>query len=739
MKFQKGYFIRNSNSFKLEANGEKPPEKNPSLMLRKTFSVEKLPRKAELLVCALGIGYGYINAERVSEDLFAAPYGDYRKTLWCVKYDVTPLIKKGENIIAFILGNGFYNEDMKNAWGSENAPWRDAPKLICEMQFDGAPFLWTDESWKVNDDTPYIYNRLRCGAVFDARKYDKEWNKSSFDDVSWKYAEKDKTPPKGKFRLCKCEGIREFERYKPVSVKKTGDNKYIFDFGQNMSGYLHIKIKQKTGDKIVFRYAEQIKPNGNLEYNGMCKVFYDCDFQTEVFICSGRHEEWCNLFSYHGFRYVEAEGLDMSEKPVIEAVFVHQAIERRAYFKCSDKFLNKLYECGIKATYSNLFYMPTDCPTREKYGWMNDAQSSAEQIMMNFKAERLLEKWNRDICDAMNDEGELPGIVPSHGWGFDWGNGPVSDGSLFEQAYRIYIHTGDSKCLKDNLPYFKKYFKMLESKKNEEGFVKFGLHDWANPKENEAVLTPTELINSIYIIKFSRIAALAAKLAGESTDYFKREIENQKALICGKYIGKDGRCTVNEQTAVSMLIYHDVCTSDALKNQLKECVEEKNFHHFCGMVGLRHLYMALNKCGLYDYAFKIVTASGYPSYRNWIEHGATTLWEMWDLSQSKNHHMYSDVLSWMVKTIGGISPDDNKAVFGEIEISPYFFKELSFAEVGYNSPKGSVTVKWNRVGDDVNLRIDVPEDDFVKYNGAFLEKGENLFVIKLGDFHEEYN
>ena len=728
MEFQKGYYIRYDNSFELETGGSEPPTKNPSLMLRKTFTVKEKPKRAEIIMCPLGIGYGFINGERITEDLFTAPYGDYRKTLWCLKYDVTHLIKDGENVIAFILGNGFYNEDMKNVWNGEQAPWRDAPKLICELYFDGEPFVWSDESWRASDDTPYISNRLRCGAVYDARKHDKNWDKLTFDDSCWHFAQKDEKPPAGKFRLCECEGIREFEKISPVSVKKTGDKKYLFDFGQNMSGYLKIKICQPSGEKIFFRYAEEADENGSLIYSDMMKRFYNCDFQTEVFICSGESEEWSNFFCYYGFRYVEAVGLDMSLHPEIYAVFVHQNVERRSEFSCSNEFLNKLFNCGIMSTYSNLFYMPTDCPTREKYGWMNDAQSSAEQILTDFKAERVLGKWNRDICDAMNEKGELPGIVPSHGWGYHWGNGPVSDGSLFEQAYRIYLHSGEKKYLTGNLKYFRKYLNMLKEKENEEGFIEYGLHDWANPDNNE-VLTPTELINAVYRVKFTNIAALAARLSGEDDMEFAREAERQKELIINKYITEDGKCTVSEQTAIAMILYHGVYESPQIKSQLKKCVEDKQFHHSCGMVGIRHLYQALNKCGLQEYAYKIVTAQGYPSYSLWLENGATTLWELWDCTESKNHHMYSDVLSWMIKTIGGISPDDNAATFEQIEVKPYYFKELSWAKTSYDSPVGIVRCEWKREEGKIILKIEAPNDRCVQYRGAYLKKGENIFVM----------
>lgn len=726
--FKKGYFIKHDNSYIIDYNSSKTPEENPSRILRKRFVVDELPTKAEIVMCSLGIGYGYINGERISEDMFTAPYGDYKKTLWCNKYDITHLIKKGENIIAYILGNGFYNEDMRNEWGGEHADWRDAPKLVCEIYFDGEPFLWSDKSWKISCDTPYTVNRFRCGGVYDARKYDENWNKISFNDTRWAYAQKDIKPPEGKFRICECEGIREFEVLKPILIQKTGEKKYLFDFGQNMSGYVKAQINQPAGDRITFRYAEEIDKNGNLVHSEQMTRFFECDFQTEVFISNGEIFEWSNMFSYYGFRYVEAEGLEWYNQSQIQAVFVHQNIDRRSNFSCSNKFLNKLFRCGIMSTYSNIFYKPTDCPTREKYGWMNDAQSSAEQILTNFHAEHLLEKWNQDIRDAMNEKGELPGIVPTHGWGYEWGNGPVSDGSLFEQCYRIYLHSGDKNSLIGNLDYFKKYLKMLKDKENNDGFVEFGLHDWTHP-DGDTAFTPVELINAIYRVKFNNIAALAARLNGEDDTEFIDEINRQKKIIVDTYIDTDGKCRVNEQTAIAMILYHDVFESTKMVQQLRECIENKNFHHSCGMVGLRHLYMVLNKYELQEYAYKIITSSGYPSYRIWIENGATTLWEKWDCKESKNHHMFSDVLSWMVKTIGGISPDDNAPTFEQIEIKPYFFKDLSWAKASYNSPVGTVWCEWNKRDEIITLKIDAPQDNFVKYSGQYLKKGENVFEI----------
>ena len=478
-------------------------------------------------------------------------------------------------------------------------------------------------------------------------------------------------------------------------------------------------------------YAETLNEDGSLyEEKVMSDIYFpQGEFATEKFICNGQPFEWFTQFSYYGFRFVEITCEDLVAIEKVQAVFIAQDIKRRSSFECSDKFLNKLFDCGIQSTKSNLFYMPTDCPTREKYGWMNDAQSSSEQILTNFHAERMFLQWNINICDAFNEEKGLPGIVPTHGWGYEWGNGPVSDGSLFEHVYRVYLHSGNKDGLIYNLPYFKKYLAFLKGKEDENGFINFGLYDWANPNENICT-TPLELINAIYRVKFNRISAVASRFAGESEDEFIAEEKRQIDIIKSNWILPSGECSINEQTALAMLIYHGIYDClEPLKRQLKKCVEERNFHHNCGMVGLRHLYMALNICGLEDYAMRIVLASGYPSYREWLDKDATTLWEMWDCKLSRNHHMYSDVLSWLMKSVVGISPDDQAETFEKIEIKPYYFDNLNFAKGYYDSTKGRVTVEWKRVDGGVELKIDSPICNYVYYNGQFTEKGETVFFI----------
>lgn len=726
MIFEKAYFIKPSEVFRKEFS-----EANSSSVFFQSFTLDVHPKTATLYICALGIGYAYINGERVGQDLFTAPPSDYEKRLWYMRYDVSSLLKQGENTIAVLCGNGFLNEDMQNGWASTDAAWRDHPKMIAELYVDDTLKLASDDSWKATLHSPYIMNRYRQGVVYDSRIPAPD--SVDFTATDWGNAVRDERAPKGVLTEYTNEPICELEIKQPISITKKSENRIIVDFGVNMSGFARIYTEGKNGDVIKIRYGETLAEDGELYAESIMQEVYfpQGEFATERFICNGKPFEWSTLFSYYGFRYVEVTCGNLNALKKIVGVFVSQNIATRSSFNCSDSFLNKLFECGIQATKSNLFYMPTDCPTREKYGWMNDAQSSSEQILTNFHAENMFLQWNVNICDAFTEDKGLPGIVPTHGWGYDWGNGPVSDGSLFEHVYRVYLHSGNKDGLVYNLPYFRKYLAFLKSKEDENGFINFGLYDWANPNKNICT-TPLEFINAVYRVKFNRIAGLAARLQGESDKEFIEEENRQIALIRKNWILPNGECSVNEQTALAMLIYHGIYEDlQLLKEQLKQAVEAREFHHNCGMVGLRHLYIALNICGLQDYAMRIVKAKGYPSYSEWLEKDATTLWEMWDCKLSRNHHMYSDVLSWLMKTVVGISPDDNAETFERIKIQPYFFDEMEYANGHYDSLKGRVSVDWKKIDKTVELKITAPCDAFVEYEGKLLSQGEHQFVFDI--------
>ena len=710
--------------------------RNQAPQFRKTFFISDLG-DAKLSICGLGIAYCYINGQAVSPDLFIAPASNYEKTLWYTDYDVSGLIKKGKNVIAVWCGNGWYNEDFRSSWDFDKAPWRDVPKLWLRLELDGAELLKTDSTWKARANSAIVFNGLRSGETFDDRAFEENWAMPDYDDTSWDDALPDEHPPKGVLRRCDCEPIRAVQEYKPISVKKTGAGKYLYDFGQNLSGFIKLRVTGTSGQQVLIRYAEQIKDDGSLELNDMQRHYPETAFQTDCFICSGRLQQWSPRFAYHGFRYAEISGLNNPKEAEVKAVFVHQDVAQRSKFACSDALLNQMFEAGIMSTWSNMFYMMTDCPTREKLGWTNDAQASADQILLDFHAERVLRKWLQDIWDAMKPSGELPGIIPTAGWGYHWGNGPVSDGVLFEIPYRIYLHTGNGQALIQSLPYFERYLHYLNTKRDKEGFLCFGLTDWAKPdfdQDGPNDHVPAAFINALLLSEFLRIASLAEKLCGRTGEYYQKAAKEEIRRVCKKYIAPDGTCLVPHMTAVSMLIYYGAYEQlEPLKQQLAEMLMCRQYRHDCGMVGMRRLLYALDRCGMQEEAYRVLTVDNPHGYRDWFEHGATTLWETWNCErheESKNHHMYSSFMTWLITSVVGIKQEKDSVGFRCVYIDPYFLKNLSYAEASCDTVNGKISVCWKRTGAQYLLTVDVPEKMIVKYHTQKLASGKNEIRVR---------
>ncbi|MBE7031266.1 MAG: hypothetical protein E7409_07595 [Ruminococcaceae bacterium] len=713
--------------------------KNDAPLFRRSFTVSGEVVRATLACTGLGYGYFYINGKAVAPDRLTAPVSNYTKTVWYTEYDVTALLNEGENVAAAILGNGLYNEALSNPFNFYKAEWRDKPKMIFSLTIeyaDHTEIVESDAQWKCTDISPVVYNQLRSGEYYDARLYQKGWNEVGFDDSSWQNAVMDDTPPTGVLRKCECEPICEFKVYSPIEVRCTGEGRYLFRFEQNMSGYIALRTGSLSrGQTLTIRYAEAIKEDGSLDFHKMDDPYYypESRFATDEFTADGEDFVWSPRFTYHGFCYIQIEGL--TEEPasdLVSAVFVHQAIEQRTEFSCSDERLNQLFHMGIYSTWSNMFYMPTDCPTREKMGWGNDTQSSIEQFLIDFGAEKVMTKWFTDICDSLREDGAVPAIIPTGGWGFEWGTGPTTSGVLFELPAQVYRYTGDDSLLIAGLPYFERHLEYIISRTDENGLINYGLCDWAGPWDHpEGSPTPLECSNMLLYIKFLRITEFAAQRAGnaEAEKRAATELARATKLVLDTYFNDLGAMNVPHQCALSMVIMLDICPDlEVAGKQLVEAVERDNRHLNCGMVGLRYLFRALDKIGRSDLAYAIVTAEGSPSYMEWVtERKATTLCELWHNDWSQNHHMYSEVLAWMVKTIGGIN--NGAPGFKKCIIRPYFAPELDWCRVQEKTLNGTVSAYWRREDGKVLLDITVPEGMEAEYNGKALQTGINSFSI----------
>ena len=716
-------FIKTKQPFQAEYS-----EYAPAHLFRRRFVLNGF-EKAELVVCGLGYGYYYLNGEAVSKDLLTAPVSDYDAILWYNRYDVTHLLHAGENIFAAALGNGFFNESFPSNWNNNLARWRDNPKLFMTLFVDGKKFLSSDENFVCQTDSFAPYNHLRSGETFDARKYDPAWKQLNYDDSGWEKVIIDSTPPKGELRECVCPPIVEVETLEFVKAYKT-KNGYTLDFGRNIAGYIRLSACMPKDKTITFRHAEEINEDATLKLNGLNVLYSTVDFQTDRYVSDGYSRTWYPHFTYHGFRYVEVEGLDREPKTEeIKAVVVHQDVARKSNFECSNPLLNNIYNAGIEATFSNMHYALTDCPTREKFGWMNDAQASFNQVFINFDSEQFLRKWGEDIKASMNENGEIPAIVPSHGYGFS--HGPVADGALFELPYRLYLYTGDVSVWESYLPYLERYYAFYTSGKDDR---KRWLRDWDGYVNR---IGNIQFLYHCFLVKFSRILSLACEKLGKDSKAYRADEKYSLKWLKDNAI-KDGKCVEDGQTAVAMLLVLGAFDEyEPLIAQLKERIDAEDGHLQCGMLGIQFIYDALSLYGAPEYAYKVITAKGEPGFDAWFKRGATTLWETWrdsGFTDSRNHHMYSNVLAWFFETLLGIRADIAYPAYKRVELCPCFMQDLTYCKGGVKFIGGEIGAYWYRKDGAMIYEVDVIGDSEVYYKGQRLTEGKNIFRVEsIGD------
>lgn len=716
---------------------------NPAPVFKKTFSVVGAPHSAVLSVCALGLGYIYLNGNPITPDLFTAPISDYRKTLWFNQYDISSLLKEGENEITAILGNGFYNESLKTGWDFDTAEWRGNPKLLlqCDISTDkGDLCVATDESWRCSKEiSPILFNELRSGETYDCRIGENFLTAGSED---WAQAIISPNPPTGVLRQCMCQPIREFERYRPIRVIENKLGRTVYDFGQNLSGYAEITLKGTAGQRVTLRHAERIHEDGTLNQNEMDgHPFYQGpEFQTNRIILSGQIDTIKPRFTYHGFRYIEIDGATSDQVLSICSVFVHQAVDTTAAFECSNDTVNRIYECAKMSVWSNLFYTLTDCPTREKLGWGNDAIASLEQIYLNFDIHAFLTKWLQDVLDAQTPDGEVPSIIPTWGWGLEENTsciGPLCSNIICELPMAMYEATGDLTPLRAAYPAMLRHVQWLQKKADQEGMYAYGLGDWAGPFHYKHPPAPLQYVTTAQVITLLSQILRTSRLLGEEN----REIQNMYRTLYDKFFGtyydaRADRCKVDSQSAVAMMInIKEDGATPGLKEQLREAVLAKDCHHNCGMVSMRHLYTALDRCDLNDLAYNIVNAEGNPSYKEWLEDGATTLYEMWNTGKSNNHHMNSCVVAWIIKALLGIHRKPGSIGYKDLVIHPFFPEDMdcckghiATAAVQWTKEKENVLYKIT-LNEGVSAQV-IPPQGYMLEGPSLLTSGEHTLLFK---------
>ena len=457
-------------------------------------------------------------------------------------------------------------------------------------------------------------------------------------------------------------------------------------------------------------------------------------------------------FTYHGFQYVLVEGIEEEQatESLLTYLVMNSDLAERGGFSCSDETANTLQLFTRRSDLANFYYFPTDCPHREKNGWTGDASMSAEHMMLNIKAETSLREWMRNIRKAQAINGSLPGIVPTSGWGFAWGNGPAWDSVCANVPYYVYKYTGDDGILFENADMIFRYLNYITTRTDERGLLAIGLGDWCQPvkqEEGQDWSSPLIFTDSAIVLDMCKKASFIFERTGRNLQKeFADKLHAQ--LLCSirtHLIDTQAAMAIgNCQTSQALGIEFDIFTEEekprAFENLVRIIHQHDDFMDV-GMIGARYLFHVLSKYGQSDLAFKMITRPEWPSYGNWIARGATAMWEDFvrpeSKQNSKNHHFFGDISAWFIRYIAGVKPNPAMASIDEVEFSPCFLSALDRAKAHFDAPKGRVEAAWKRDGEKIILSVTLPEGMYGKMKletGYCFEDGSTEKAAVCGDF-----
>lgn len=686
----------------------------PAPLLRRRFTLDAAPSRATLLVSGLGYHDLYLNGERATDDVLQPVVTQYTHRVAFNRLDVTHLLRAGDNAIGVVLGNGWYNCWTPEVWHFDKADWRDFPKLLLRLDANcngETRTVVSDTDWKVAEG-PIRFDALRNGEHYDARHEIDGWTAIDFDDAAWQPAAR-VAPPPGVLEEQVSPPCRVHQTLEPVAVADPEPGVKVFDLGRNIAGWARVTAAGGEGETLTLRYSERIHEDGRLDQHEVARFIKSGDPQTDRYtFAGGAAKTWEPRFTFHGFQYVQAEGpphvLDSLE---LEGRVVHNDMPEVGTFTSSDDRLNRIHEITGNAYRGHFVTLPMDCPHREKNGWTGDAQLAAEFGLLHFDASTSYEQWLITLADTQRPSGQLPGIAPSAGWGYNWGSGPAWDSALLLIPWYLYLYRGRTRAIERHYPAMRKYIEFCRHM-SPDHIADFGLGDWCHVDDKRAA--PRALTSTAYYFVDATLLATFAELLGKSDEAarYRDLAEAIRAAFHEAFYKGDGLYAGGEQTAQAAALFQGLTPDSergAVVQRLVEAVENNDNKPDFGILGSKYVPRALADHGHADLAYRLITQPQYPGYVHWLHQGATTLWEDWPGERSRNHVMFGDVSAWMVNYLAGIRPDPAGPGFQRCRIEPCFVEGLDRVDVSHDAPTGRVAVKWSRSpGGSIDLRVDIP-------------------------------
>ncbi|WP_282122018.1 family 78 glycoside hydrolase catalytic domain [Algibacter mikhailovii] len=686
-----------------------------SPLLRKPFKVNKKVKQAKAYISGLGYYELFINGKRIGTQVLDPGWTDYRKTLLYATHDITEYVESGENLAGVMLGRGNYGQLAYDHWGFyKKDGYIGQPKLMCRIKLeyeDGTEDnVVSDLSWKITGG-PIIYDGPHMGEIYDATKEIKDWNMPQFDDSSWETV-KPSPHPGGKLVSQMCQPIRVTKTFQPLNIKRKGSYGQWIDTGTNSAGWIRLRLKNlKRGQQVTIYYGEHLDPTSSGQPGRL---------QQMAYIGKGEEEEFAEChFSYKGYRYVQVKGYKTAiTKDDVEVKYVHSDVPLVGTFESSDKMVNAVHQICRKSLIFNLHSIVTDCPNREKNGWLGDAVTGLEFGMANYDLAALMTKFTRDIFDTQSPEGALSPIAPSNN--YRKGKSTLWSSAGVHIPWYMYQYYGDMRLFEvywENMMRWVEYSWENNNSKEKDGMFSEIYNDWVPPYDSTyrggGKPGGNEVIASMnFYLVLKRLAFMADKL-GKKKDakQLKQQVKRIHAGIQKwafdeekiEYAGLkpfDEFLPVVNILALNYEIVPEKYRAQLEKKVLDNIVKEKDYHLWGGIFSIHSAFEYLPKNGYADMMHKVVVNEEWPSFGWMIKEGATTLPEGYKFTSSDMHHFMGAVDNFFYRHVVGINVDDRTPGFKQIILKPNFIAGMDFAKASYNSIHGEIKAEWKKKAND---------------------------------------
>ncbi len=689
-----------------------------SVMLRKEFDVGDSIEKARVYVTGLGNYILYINGQKVGNDLLTPGWTDYPTKIQYQTYDITPLIAEGKNAVGAVLGNMWWSSGL--GWDGAHVYSEGPLRLLTQIEVTtgtGTETIVSDPTWKL-DYSPYVENTIYHGVTYDARMEQEGWNSPGFDDSSWENAVQIDHKP---VKLVAQQGppIQVTEQLVPVEINEVKPGVYVFDFGKNMVGYTRLKVEQREGSTIQMRFAELLHDDGTVAQENLRTAK-----ATDYYTCKGDGvEEFEPYFTYHGFRYVQVEGLEKKpDRTTLTGLIFHSNADPVGEFSCSSDIINAFYGNIKRGQRGNLHSVPTDCPQRdERLGWMGDAQIFAPTSFYNMDMTSFYIKWERDITDCQAPEGYVhdvnPAIVVTGPSKPAWGD------AVMIIPWVVHKFSGDTRIIEENYEGMKAWVDYMRGKSEDHIYIWrnedndwFGYGDWIAVEKS-----PGQPISAAYYYYSTKLLSQMAGITGREDDAaaYTELADHIRKAFNEKYFDEEAKTYPGgTQTANLLPLAFGLVPEEhrqAVADNIAQNVLDRGKHPTTGFLGTGYILPVLTEYGYHQLAFETATQTTYPSWGYMVEQGATSVWELWNSDSeppegmnSRNHFALGSVGEWYYGYLAGIRPVLEEPGFKRSVIAPKPAEGLSWAEADLETYYGLLSSSWNTSEGNFTLDVTIP-------------------------------